>query len=65
MTVFESSHLSFISAFHSRARRMGNVDKRAASIFRQEIASEGLEQVDGGCRLPSLEEGGAKNRIGD
>lgn len=26
---FESNHLSFISAFHSRARRMGGVDKRA------------------------------------
>lgn len=40
---------------------MGNVDKRAASLSRQEIALEGLEQVDGGCRLPLLEEGGAKN----
>lgn len=40
---------------------MGNVDKHATSLSCQEIALEGLEQVDGGYRLPLLEEGEAKN----
>lgn len=44
---FESNHLGFISAFHSRAKRMGDVDKRATNISRQEITSKGLEQVEG------------------
>lgn len=57
---FESSHLSFISAFHSRARRMGDVDKRATSISRQEMASEGLEQVEG--RLQAAFTGGRRSQ---